>query len=128
MSNGWDEAKHPRVPAGSNLGGEFANASGGPNQGSTSSTHAVMKSKPGTHTKLDPNVSASDYTQQMSDLRDVKPRPINKLWNNPSAAPPEQVARAQQQLRDWNAKYSRVSKLQKLALARDNAAFAARNR
>jgi hypothetical protein len=66
---------------------------------------------------------ASDWSQVMSELRARRPRPVNKLWNNPSNAPPEQVAAAEQKIREWNREYSRASKMQKKALEEDNENF-----
>jgi hypothetical protein len=80
---------------------------------------------PEAYLKLDPNISAADYARRMSELQANKPRPIDKLWRNPETAPPEQVEAARQALRDWNREYRLVSKNQKLALERDNAAYRA---
>ncbi len=64
--------------------------------------------------------SASDLTRDMADLRDTKPRPLDKLYgtNGPTPAQADQHA---QQMRDWNRQYREVSKQQKIALERDNA-------
>lgn len=78
---------------------------------------------PKDYLQLNPNVSAAEYAQRMSELRDNKPRPINKLWNDPTKAPPQKVAAAKKALALWQSEYNRVSRMQKLALARDNAAF-----
>jgi hypothetical protein len=86
---------------------------------------APVARAPSDYLKLDPNIPAADYTRRMSELRDNKPRPINKLWNNPETAPPEQVEAARQALRDWNREYRLVSRNQKLALERDNTAYRA---
>lgn len=75
---------------------------------------------------LDPNISASDYATKLAELRSNQPRPIHKLWNNPSLAPVEAVAAQTERIKVWNREYRQISKLQKLALERDNAAFRAR--
>jgi hypothetical protein len=75
---------------------------------------------------LNPDISAAEYGRRLVELRDNKPRPINKLWNNPDTAPPDQVEAARQRLRDWNREYRQVNKAHGLALERDNAAFRAR--
>lgn len=67
--------------------------------------------------------SASDWSRVMSDLRDRKPRPINKLWNSPASAPPEQVAAAEQKIREWSREYNFASRMQKKALEEDNENF-----
>lgn len=72
------------------------------------------------------DISASDYSARMSELRSEKPRPIEKLWKDPTKADPERLAAAKQAIKDWNKEYNKVSQNQKKALARDNAAFAAR--
>ena len=76
--------------------------------------------------KLDPNISASDYTQRLAALRADRPRPINKLWNNPDTAPPDRVAAQQAKIKAWNSEYATVSRNQKQALDRDNANFYAK--
>jgi hypothetical protein len=75
--------------------------------------------------KLDPNISASDYVQRMTEMQVNKPRPINKLWRNADTAPPGAVADQIRKIKDWNNEYAKVSKNQKLALERDNAAYRA---
>ena len=82
--------------------------------------------QPGDFRTLRADISAADYAQRMAELRADKPRPVNKLWNDPSKADPVAVARQQQAIKDWNSEYNRVSKMQKLALARDNAAMQAK--
>lgn len=69
---------------------------------------------------LDPNTSAADYTARMIELRAKQPRPIHKLWNNPSLAPADVVAAQVARIKAWDREYRQVSKLQKLALERDN--------
>jgi hypothetical protein len=66
---------------------------------------------------------ASDWSRIMSDLHAHKPRPVNKLWNNPAGAPPEQVAAQEQKIREWNREYNFASRMQKKALEEDNANF-----
>jgi hypothetical protein len=78
------------------------------------------------YTKLDPNISASDYTSRMTELRGSKPSPIEKLWNNPSSAPADRVAAQKDKIKAWNREYNKVSKNQKQALERDNTNFRAR--
>jgi hypothetical protein len=87
---------------------------------------AAAKRNPEEYKKLSPDIPASEYSQRMAELRAEKPRPVNKLWNDPSKAPPEQVAAQQAKIKAWDAEYRRVSNMQKMALARDNAAFAAK--
>jgi hypothetical protein len=72
-----------------------------------------------THDNL---LSAVDWASEMSRLRDIKPRPIAKLFGTkgPTA---EQAIRHANAINLWNAQYRRASKEQKLALARDNAKF-----
>jgi len=81
---------------------------------------------PENYRKLDPNIPATEYVRRLAELRDNKPRPIDKLWRNPDTAPPEQVAAAREALRAWNQEYRQVARAQKLAEARDNAAYRAR--
>ncbi len=69
--------------------------------------------------------SASDWARRMSELRAVRPRPIERLYGkNPTSEQRAQHALAE---RTWNAEYRRASKSQKIALEQDNAAFRARN-
>ena len=73
----------------------------------------------------DPERSASDWVQIMSDLRDVKPRPLAKMFGTRGPTP-EQLEAYTAKVREWNARYRYASKMQKAALVRDNAAFHAR--
>ena len=75
---------------------------------------------------LNPDIPATEYVRRLAELRDNKPRPIDKLWRNPETAPPEQVAAAREALRAWNQEYRQVARAQKLAEERDNAAYRAR--
>ena len=76
--------------------------------------------------KLRDDISHTEYVDRLQELRDNKPRPVNKLWNNPDLAPPERVAAAKEDIKAWNSEYRAVDKNQKLALERDNAAFRAK--
>jgi Large polyvalent protein associated domain 38 len=73
--------------------------------------------------KLNPDISHTEYVNRLQELRDNKPRPINKLWNNPDLAPPERVAAAREDIKAWDREYRAVNRNQKLALERDNAAY-----
>ena len=67
-------------------------------------------------------LSAADLAGQMADMRSRKPRPLSKLYGEKGPTP-EQAAEHARQMREWNREYSRLSKAQKAALERDNAAF-----
>lgn len=64
--------------------------------------------------------SAADYAAEMSELRSIKPRPLRKLWNNPT---PEQEAGWKLRMKDWGARYRRAQKMQRTQLEIDNANF-----
>ena len=72
--------------------------------------------------------SSSEWTTEMSKLRDIKPVPINRMWNDLASAPPDRVAAHKDKIRGWESKYRSASKSQKEALERDNAAFYAKNK
>ena len=61
-------------------------------------------------------------------MRDKKPPAVNKLWNDPSKAPPDRVAQAEAAIREWNSHYNKVGKIAVQARERDNAAYAARQK
>lgn len=69
--------------------------------------------------------SASQWAQVMADLYKVKPSSIAKRFGSrgPSS---EQRAAYDAELKAWNSAYRHASKMQKIALVRDNEAF--RNR
>jgi hypothetical protein len=71
------------------------------------------------------DTSACELARQMSALRDIKPRPIARLFGS-NGPTPDQHAAWIAAMRVWNAQYRRVSSAQKLALARENAARATR--
>ncbi len=73
-----------------------------------------------------PNLSASDVAMRMSALRQIEPRPILKLWHDPSTAEPGRVEEQMAKIKQWKSEYRKASKLQKQYLERDNAAFYAR--
>jgi hypothetical protein len=83
---------------------------------------------PEDYRKLDPTLTHQDYLERLQALRDNKPSAPNKLWRNLDKAPPEELAKAQRAVKDWNNDYNRVQRIAKLALARDNAAFAERQK
>lgn len=68
-----------------------------------------------------PARTASDWAEVMASLRDVKPRPIVKMFGKYPTA--ENVSAHAALMREWNAVYRKASASQKAALIRDNAAF-----
>lgn len=66
--------------------------------------------------------SAADWAEEMARLRAVKPRPVSRTFgtNGPTAAQAEEWA---DRMRAWNRAYRHATKMQKEALAADNAAF-----
>jgi hypothetical protein len=69
--------------------------------------------------------SASQWAKEMARLRDIKPRPSVKMFGK-SGGTPEQQAAWKAQMAEWNRQYRHASKMQKIALEEDNAAFRAR--
>lgn len=69
--------------------------------------------------------SASEWATEMSNMRDTKPRPIDKLYgkNGPT---PEQATQHAESMKKWNSEFRKASISQKAALERDNAAFRAK--
>lgn len=67
--------------------------------------------------------TASEWATEMAELRINQPRPIHKLWNNPDLAPPDQVAKQKEHIKEWERLYRRASKMQKIALKEDNETF-----
>jgi len=65
--------------------------------------------------------TASEWSDEMQRLRDVKPRPLAKTFgtNGPT---PEQKAAYDEKVKRWNAQYRRASENQKIALANENKA------
>lgn len=74
--------------------------------------------------KSDTTYTAAEWAQEMTHLRAIKPRPLNKLYGakGPTAQQAEDHA---QRMRDWNRAYRNASKMQKMKLAEENAAFRA---
>ncbi len=66
--------------------------------------------------------AATDAASEMSALRDVKPRPIDKMFgkNGPT---PEQRTEWEAAMKDWNRKYRAASARQKVELAKSNEEF-----
>jgi len=69
--------------------------------------------------------SSSQWANEMARLRDIKPRPLVKMFGK-SGGTPEQRAKREAEMREWNRQYRHASKMQKIALEEDNAAFRAR--
>lgn len=70
--------------------------------------------------------SASDIVNEMTKLRESKPRPLNKMYGpNPTDAQKASHAKA---MREWDAKYRKLKKEHGPALERDNAEFRAKNK
>jgi hypothetical protein len=67
---------------------------------------------------------ASEWSRELVALRNRQPRPLYKLWNNPT---PEQIAQHDPKLKVWNAEYRRAQKNQKKALELSNEAFRQHN-
>ena len=70
-------------------------------------------------------MSAADWAEAMSELQRSRPRPLAKAFgtNGPNEM---QLKNWTAQSKDWNSRYRYASKMQKAALIRDNAEFAAR--
>lgn len=65
--------------------------------------------------------SAAELAQMMSDMRERKPRPLEKTYGkNPTD---EQKAEHKAKMSAWESEYRKVSEAQKKALERDNAEF-----
>jgi len=66
--------------------------------------------------------TAREWSNEMTRLRDIKPRPIEKLYgtNGPTT---EQLEKWKSDMREWNKLYGRVSRNQKVALQLSNEAF-----
>ena len=67
-------------------------------------------------------MSAADIATQMSELRQQKPRPIEKLYGKQGPTP-EQLAAHQQSMRSWNRQYNALAKRHRQQLETDNLAF-----
>jgi len=67
--------------------------------------------------------SADHWSAEMSDLRNRKPRPLNKLYRNPALITPEIKAKHDMVMRAWNALYRRATKNHKKAMELSNAAW-----
>ena len=69
--------------------------------------------------------TAAELAGDLQDLRNVRPRSLDKTYgrNGPT---PEQAAQHAEQTRVWDAAYRKASAAQELALERDNAAFRAK--
>lgn len=65
-------------------------------------------------------MTASDWANEMARLRDVKPRPIKKLYGLRGPTP-EQAAAHMDAMRTWNSAYRKASRMQKETLERENA-------
>ena len=65
---------------------------------------------------------ATEWSSEMSLLRERKPRPLNKLYRNPALITPEIKAKHDMVTRAWNALYRTASKNQKKALDLSNSA------
>ena len=72
-------------------------------------------------------MSASQWANEMARLRDIKPRPLHKLYGSRGPTP-EQKAKWDADMREWNRLFRHASKMQKIALKEDNEAFYARQR
>lgn len=70
-------------------------------------------------------LSASQWANEMARLRDIKPRPLHKLYGSRGPTP-EQKAKWDADMREWNRLYRHASKMQKIALEEDNEAYRAR--
>lgn len=70
------------------------------------------------------DASAADIARAMSDMRTTKPRSLARMFgsNGPTDA---QRAAHDASVRAWSKEYRALSKAHKVALVRDNAAFAA---
>ncbi len=66
--------------------------------------------------------SASEWTQELTRLREIKPRPLHKLYgrNGPT---PEQKTAWEEKMKAWNKLYRHASKMQKEQLVIDNENF-----
>lgn len=69
--------------------------------------------------------SASEWAQTLADLREIKPRPLHKLYKSPTE---EQFIKWSESMREWNKAYRHASKMQKAQLIIDNANYAALHR
>ncbi len=76
--------------------------------------------------KLRSDIRASEYANRMSELQATKPRPLIKMFGS-NGPTPEQAAAYHETSKAWSREYNAVSRNQKLALPRDNAAFHARH-
>lgn len=72
-------------------------------------------------------VTASEWCQRMQDLRDIKPRPVAKLYGAQGPSP-AQAEQHRQAMRVWNSLYRKATKEQKRTLALSNAAYEARQK
>jgi len=95
MDAAWNESDHPRAE-----NGEFGSGGGSGSK------------------------SASELSREMTELRKSAPRPIAKLYGS-NGPTPEQAEKHKQQTSEYNSKMRKLSKEQKIALERDNAAYRA---
>lgn len=85
---------------------------------------APASSKPGRFVSpLVDGKTAGEWSNVMTELRDRRPRSIEKVYGKQGPTP-EQKADHDQRTRDWNREYRRASNNQKLALAASNKAYA----
>lgn len=77
--------------------------------------------------KLTEEMSAADWSREMTRLFRIKPSSIKKMFgtNGPT---PEQKVKYDADVRAWNAAYRKASAMQKKQLAIDNAAFHAKHK
>lgn len=71
-------------------------------------------------------MTSSEWCNEMQRLRDVKPRPITKLYGKRGPTP-EQLESWTQQMREWNRAYRKASKMQKETLDAENAEWRRRH-
>ncbi len=99
--------------------GEFTSGTGGPSHAHANNEANRAASTQPTH---------SDLVARMSKMRDGKPPAVEKLWNDPSSAPPAEVEKARDAMRKWQNEYNKINRMQKRALVAQNEAFRLRNR
>jgi hypothetical protein len=71
--------------------------------------------------------NSTQWANEMARLRDIKPRPLVKMFGK-SGGSPEQRAKWESEMREWNRQYRHASKMQKITLAEDNEAFRVRQK
>lgn len=69
--------------------------------------------------------SAADLAQDLADLREIKPRPLDKMYGTKGPTP-EQAAKHKADMSAWNSKYRKIEAARKKQLEIDNENF--RNR